>query len=228
MTLHRKQARSLAHESLRRGRPLEWFETLYHQAGGDPAVIPWADMAVNPNLSAWLARTDLIAAQRQALVIGCGLGDDAEALCAAGFRVTAFDISDTCIAWCRRRFPESSVGYCVADLFSPPPAWQRAFDFVLETYTLQVLPENLRATAIRQIADFVAGDGRLLVITRGRDAADDPGAMPWPLLQSELSEFARAGLIELTFEDYLDSEDPPVRRFRVEYRRPACESNFMS
>ena len=36
--------------------------------------------------------------------------------------------------------------------------------------------------AIRQIAAFVAAEGLLLVISRGRDESDNPGKMPWPLL----------------------------------------------
>ncbi len=216
----RTQARNLAAESIRRGRPLEWFETLYHQAGDDPSIIPWADLAANPNLVTWLERTGLEGAGRPALVIGCGLGDDAEALRAIGFQVTAFDISESCIAWCRRRFSASTVEYVAADLFSPASAWHRAFDFVLEAYTLQVVPENLRPLAIRQVAECVAPSGRLLVITRGRDAGDDPGKMPWPLVRAELDGFVQAGLIEATLEDYFDVEEPTVRRLRAEYRRP--------
>jgi hypothetical protein len=43
--------------------------------------------------------------------------------------------------------------------------------------------------------------------------------MPWPLTKEELTDFLRLGLREVSFEDYLDDEVPPVRRFRVEYRR---------
>jgi len=63
-------------------------------------------------------------------VVGCGLGDDAEALAQQGFQVTAFDISPTAIAWCEKRFPDSQVKYQVADLFALDPAWHHKFDFV--------------------------------------------------------------------------------------------------
>ncbi|MCC5670705.1 class I SAM-dependent methyltransferase [Nostoc sp. CHAB 5784] len=43
------------------------------------------------------------ASGQKALVIGCGLGDDAEAIASLGFEVTAFDISPTAIAWCQER-----------------------------------------------------------------------------------------------------------------------------
>lgn len=191
MNPNRTLARNLAAESVGRGEPLEWFEKLYCQAQGDESVIPWADMKVNPNFGEWLAAAALPEATGRALIIGCGLGDDAEALQSAGLQVTAFDISETCIAWCRRRFPESTVDYTVADVFVPPASWRRAFNLVLEAYTLQVLPENLRQPAMRQIAEFVAPDGRLLVIARGRDASDNPGQMPWPLVRTEFSEFVR-------------------------------------
>ena len=211
-------ARQLAVESIKAGDPLAWFETLYAQAEGDNSVVPWADMTVNPNLSAWLERQQVVGAGRSALVVGCGLGDDAEALASLGFRVTAFDISPTCIDWCRRRFPNSTVECSVADLFSPPSSWERTFDFVLESYTLQVLPSDIRPAAIRQITSFVAADGTLLVISRGRDETDDSGKMPWPLLRSDLAEFQNCGLNQVAFEDYIEAEEPPVRRFRVEFR----------
>ncbi len=44
--------------------------------------------------------------------------------------------------------------------------------------------------------------------------------MPWPLTRAELSAFTAVGLEELSFEDFLDLEDPAdpsVRRFRVLY-----------
>ena len=181
---------------------------------------PSAHLIVSGRLATSVQVRQLFGIDQRALVVGCGLGDDAEALSSLGFQVTAFDISPTCIAWCRQRFPESSVGYLVADLFAPPAEWNGAFAFVLEAYTLQVLTPQLRQEAIKTIADFVAPDGRLLVITRGRDGSDGSGQMPWPLLYSELAQFVEYGLSEVQLDDYVDAEEPPVRRFRVEYVGP--------
>jgi SAM-dependent methyltransferase len=147
------------------------------------------------------------------------LGDDAEFLATLRFDVTAFDISPTAIDWCRRRFPNSKVRYQTVDVFRAPAKWQQAFDFVFEAYTVQVFPGDLRERAARLIGQFVRPGGTLLVVARGRDPHDDPGQMPWPLTRAELTAFAAAGLREVQFEDYLDAEDPPVRRFRVAYRR---------
>ena len=215
---HRATAREVAKKHIDSGDPVGWFEDLYSQADGDASIIPWADLEPNPNLIEWLNRTRADGFGR-ALKVGSGLGDDAEELSQRGYQTTAFDISKSAIAWSRRRFPQSLVSYVVADLFSPPVEWQAKFDFVLESYTLQVLPPDLRAEAVRCMASFVAHNGTLLVIARGREPNEPEGKMPWPLKKDELSLFETQGLRNVSFEDYKDKEDPPVRRFRVTYRR---------
>ncbi len=120
---NRSLARRLAAEHVERGDPLGWFERLYTAAGSDTRLIPWGDMGPNPNFLRWPHRARLDGRRRKALQIGCGLGDDAEALAEAGFEVTAFDIAPTAIEWCSKRFPDSSVRYEVADLFQPPAEW---------------------------------------------------------------------------------------------------------
>jgi hypothetical protein len=92
----------------------------------------------------------------------------------------------------------------------------RGFDFVLESYTLQVLPPELRPVAAGAIAGLLAPGGTLLVIARGRASHEDPGAMPWPLTPAELRGMF-AGLRLVRFDDFVDDEHPPVRRLRAEY-----------
>jgi ubiquinone/menaquinone biosynthesis C-methylase UbiE len=203
---------------LESGDPLGWFEDLYSQAKENPSLIPWTDFKPNPNLIDWLDRTGTNGPGR-ALIVGSGLGDDGEELSRRGFETIAFDISESAIAWSRRRFPQSPVSYIVADLFMAPVEWKARFDFVLESYTLQVLPPNLRTDAVPCIASFIKPGGTLLVIARGREPNDAEGKMPWPLTKDELSRFDAHGLKKLSFEDFMDNEDPPVRRFRATYRR---------
>jgi SAM-dependent methyltransferase len=185
----RRRARALAYEYVSRGDAVGWFEPLYRQAAGDPRAIQWADLRPNPHLMEWAGRVGLKGDGSRALVVGCGLGDDAEALSVLGFRVVAFDVAPTAVEWSRRRFPNSAVEYVVADLLTPAAGWQGAFDFVLEAYTLQVLPPNERAVAVGRIAELVAPGGTLLVLARGREPDDDPGHMPWPLVRSDLAGF---------------------------------------
>jgi SAM-dependent methyltransferase len=216
----RRKARELCADSLRRGDGVGWFETLYAQAAGDAAQIPWADLVPNPHLVEWRRRTGFALAGKSCLKIGCGLGDDAEYLAAQGGRVTAFDVSPTAIDWCRRRFPQSLASYCVADVLAPPAEWSGAFDFVQESYTLQVLPPDLRAEATRRIAACVAQGGMLLVIARFREDAEPAGRMPWPLTRGEVLSFQDAGLALGSEESFLDNEDPPVRRVRATFTKP--------
>lgn len=221
MTPDRATARALAREYIAHRDPVGWFEALYARADGDGGVdvIPWADLTPNPHMVAWLDAQRGAPAGRRALKVGCGLGDDAEELARRGYAVTAFDVSPTAIAWCRRRFPHSAVTYLCRDLLDPPADWVGAFDLVVEAYTLQVLPPEVRPAAMAQITRCVAQGGTLLAICRGREPQDPEGLMPWPLVRSELDAFLSLGLELLAFDDYVDHKDPPVRRFRAVYRR---------
>lgn len=217
----RAHVRRLAAEFAQKGNPLGWFEALYAEAGSDTSVIPWADMEPNPGLLEFWQKNPLATAGKRALVIGCGLGDDSEQLSMWGFQTTAFDISPTAISATTKRYPNSKVVYAVADLFAPSAAWTRAFDFVLEVFTVQAFQGDLRAKAVAKIAEFVAPGGELLVVARGRAAEEPEGqGPPWPLTREEIDGFLRAGLAEQSFEDYADPEPPWVRRFRALYRRP--------
>lgn len=220
MASARKVVIELAARHVASGRPTGWFEPLYAAASGDAAQVPWADLAPNPGLVAWGRRrgTEGLAGKR-ALVVGCGLGDDAEELARWGMQVLAFDVSATAVEWARRRFPASAVRYVAADLLDPPAAWTRAFDLVFEAYTLQSLPEAVRPAAMDRVAGFVAPGGTLLVIARGRDEHEQPAGPPWPLAAGELDRLERAGLKTVRFEDYMDEEAPPQRRFRAEWER---------
>lgn len=200
---------------------MAWFEELYARAESSGlSLVPWADLEPNPNLVAWLDREDVDGKGKSALVVGCGLGDDAEELSRRGFQVTAFDVSGSAIAIAAKRFANSAVEYVAADLFQPPEDWACRYDLVHEAYTLQVLPGRLRQKALGQLAGFLAPDGKLLLIARARDDAEDPGDLPWPLTLTELDAVTGFGLDRIAVEDYFDNEVPPVRRFRGVYRRP--------
>lgn len=213
----RTRARALAQEAVAQGKPVEWFDTLYREAASGTTVVPWADLVPNPYLVEWLALQ--LTHGGRALDVGTGLGDNAEELARRSYDVTAFDVSATAIEQARARFPGSPVDYCVADLLQPPAAWRSRFDLVAETYTLQVLPPAARAVAIESLRTLVAPGGTLLVIARGREPEEPEGAMPWPLTVSEVREIAGGDLIPSAFDDFLDDEDPPVRRLRATFRR---------
>lgn len=198
-----------------------WFDEVYQSAAGDPARVMWADLEPHPGLAEWIGRSGNLY-EGQALDVGCGLGDNAEALGQLGYEVTAFDLSPTAIEWAKKRFPGSPVTYVAADLFDAPEAWAGAFDLVHETYTLQALMPGtgLRERAPGCLARFLKPGGRLLVIARCRPEGEVPEGPPWPLARSELDAFTEAGLKLMNFQEFVLREDTETLHYRVEYVRP--------
>jgi SAM-dependent methyltransferase len=214
----RQRIREIAAEFRERGDDLGWFEAVYREAGDDPSRLPWGDLEPNRFFRAWAEKRDLKGEGRRALVVGCGLGDDARYLDSLGFEVTAFDISPTAIEWAKRLGADTKIQFETANLFEPFRGWLNGFDFVLEVYTIQPLPIELREKAIDAVASFLAPGGRLVVVCRGRGDDEEVEELPWPLSRRDLSRFEADGLIELGFDDFIDDEE--TRRFVVEYERP--------
>ena len=124
----RARTREIAAEFAERGDALGWFEALYKESEGNNELIPWADLEPNRFFRAWAEKTRLKGDGRTALVIGCGLGDDAKYLHDLGFKVTAFDISPTAIEWAKRLHADTDIQFETCDLFEPDRGWLGAFD----------------------------------------------------------------------------------------------------
>jgi len=207
------------------GDPTGWFEPLYASAAAaeDPCSVPWVHLTPHDRLLAWL--DEAIPEPGRALVIGCGLGDDAEELARRGFEVTAFDLSKTAVQWCRERFPDSSVVYETADLLAPPSHYRRGFDLVVEIYTVQALPLAMRNESTRAVSGLVADGGTLLVVAHGRsDEETNPKGPPWPLSPTEMQAFATEELVvESIAEVPRSDQDPPAFFLCGVYRKRAAE-----
>lgn len=228
----RARTREIQADFASRGDVFGWFEALYKESDGNNELIPWADLEPNKYFRAWAEAHGLKGDGRSALVVGCGLGDDARYLHDLGFKVTAFDISPSAIAWAKRLHADTDIVFETCNLFEPPAAWlaktgppataggtdKTGFDLVLEVYTIQPLPLAMRPQVIDAVAGFVAENGRLVVVTRGREDDVDPDELPWPLSRRDLSRFGENGLTELNFTEMRGDEDEPPR-FVVEYRR---------
>ena len=212
------EANRLAAESLAAGDATGWFERLYDAARRGETGVPWARGAPHPLLVEWAHEREPDGRGKRALVVGAGLGDDAEFVTRLGFDTVAFDIAPSAIAAARRRFPGSRAEYVVADLLAPPAEWREAFDFVLEIITVQALPKELQPDATRNVASFVAPGGTLVVISTALDDDADPwDGPPWPLRRDEVEAFAGGGLRPVRIEAIRDPDAPP--RWRAEFRR---------
>ena len=202
-----------------RDKPTAWFDRIYTDAEGDYSAVFWADLEPGPHLLKWLKSGVLKPAGQQAIVIGCGVGDDAEALSETGYAVTAFDISPEAIRLCKNRYPDTTVDYLVADLFDYPPQWAESFALVYECNTIQVLPGKYRSQARDAIISLLAPQGYLLVSCRSRLQGEQEDDIPLPLDKEEIDGFIRCGLSEASFEAYNDTQAPPVPHFFAVYRK---------
>jgi SAM-dependent methyltransferase len=216
------RADRLAATAVAAGEPTAWFERLYAGALRGQSAMPWDRTEPNQLLAQWSDQQQLSGAGKRALVVGCGLGADAEHVAALGFRTTAFDVSESAISIARTRHPDSSVDYRTADALQLPAKWRRAFDLVVEIYTVQALPLSHRRNIIAAVADLVADGGTLIVIQAARrDIAEPSDGPPWPLHRSEIDLFTAAGLHPVEIE-LLEAEWSHLGgHWRAEFSRPA-------
>lgn len=218
-----KSISDLIREALASDNPTEWFEKVYARASESDETPPWAYMEATPDLVTWANSTSLDGTSKKALVVGCGMGDDAAYLADRSFSVIGFDISETAIALCNQRFnTKDNLTFQQADLLNPPAAWQQHFDFVLENRTVQALPTQFATESIRNIANFVAPAGQLLVLCKGREPAEPARGIPWGLSTDELKGFTDAGLVQ---DEFHDKNRGDTRRFRVLYHRPETDKS---
>ena len=171
------------------GEPTRWFEEIWSAGARDEIEVPWDREA------AYAPVRDFVDAAgagegRRAVVVGAGVGADAELLAARGYSTVAFDIAPSAVELARRRHPGSAVSYRVADLLDLPADLVHAFDLVIEVFTVQALPRSLRPDAVAGIRRLLAPHGQALVVQFVRpDGAADVGP-PWLLDRAEMESFA--------------------------------------
>lgn len=197
--------------SIQEDQPSNWFEPLYSSSTKNGAGVPWANMKTHPSFANWLGRNPQDGDGKSALVVGCGMGDDAIELETLGFQVTAFDVSASAIEYCKERFPHSKVNFEQADLLEGQSQWRRKFDFVLEIFTIQALPPKYEKELIQNISDFVAPGGELLVIAEvGSEKRVFEKGPPWVLTPEHIDSFVSCGLSvqgQVVEESSLDNDE---------------------
>jgi len=200
--------------------PTGWFDSIYTDAKGDYKAVFWADLEPSPYLVKWLKENPSSSKQKKAIVVGCGVGDDAEALCSYGYEVIGFDISKEAINLCKNRYPESKVTYLVADLFDYDKQWFENFDVVYECNTIQVLPGKYRIQARKAISNLLKSKGHALISCRSRKKGEQLDDIPLPLDFDEINKFVtNDNLEEISFLSYNDTQVPAIPHFFAVYRK---------
>lgn len=199
--------------------PLGWFDSIYTDAKGQHENVFWADLEPSPYLLKWLQENPIHPDSKHAIAIGCGVGDDAEALSEAGYKVTAFDISPEAIKLCKQRYPNTKVHYLVADLFNTPKKWKQDFDLVYECNTIQVLPGKYRILARDSMVSLLSYNATILISCRSRKTGEQGDEIPLPLDKKEINGFVSSGLEEISFLSYDDKQSPSVPHFFASYKR---------
>lgn len=193
-----------------------WFNDLYKEHEDNHHNIPWARQVVNPLLESYL-NDEIQTHKGKALVIGCGLGDDAYALELAGYDVLAIDVSEVALEQASLRFKESSITFEKQDIFDMPEKYNGHFDFVFEALTIQSLPIKFRRKMIQAISQTLGSDAKILVVADKREK--EFNGPPWPLTREEIDMFKGEGLKELSFNLHKEVSRISTHCFRVLYQR---------
>lgn len=209
----------LAAEGVAAGDPTGWFERLYAAAATAAVPVPWNREGPRELLVDWAHAHRPPRRGRRAVVVGCGLGADAEYLAGLGYETVAFDVSPSAVRLARARHAGSAVRYSTADLLALPPDWLGTFDLVVESLTVQSMPRWVRRDATAAVGTLVAPGGTLLVIAAVLPEGEDPDTgPPWRLTGADLEGFTTDGLVPEVTEVLTDAEGK--LRWRAEYRRP--------
>ncbi|MDQ7061761.1 MAG: class I SAM-dependent methyltransferase [Sulfurimonas sp.] len=192
-----------------------WFNNLYEEHKNNHENIPWAKLKVNPLLETYLKAAS--EHKGKALVIGCGLGDDAKALEVAGFEVIAIDVSQVALDLAQERFSDSKIIFEKQDIFDMPKKYEEYFDFIFEAFTIQSLPRKFRQKMIQSISQSLCKKGKILVVAHKKE--HDFNGPPWPLEKHEIDLFKTSGLEEISFEIHEEKAAISNKKFKALYQK---------
>jgi SAM-dependent methyltransferase len=203
-----------------------FFEQIYTDAHGDDGRVPWSQHGAHPALVAWLnaEAPEIVRPGSRVVVVGCGLGDDANELVHRGFDVTAFDFCPTAVQWAKQRYPQHASCFVQADACQAPSHWKHRFDLVVEVNTLPAVIPDRRGELIQGITQLLHPNGVIMVVCPGRSEAspiEEITQRPYPLCARELRELMESCNLSPIrgIDDFFDDEAPPRRWLRGAFHR---------
>ena len=154
----------------------------------------------------------------RALVVGSGLGEDAAFLYEKGWKVTAFDVSESAVEWASQLHKGKEIDWLVGDLVQPEQRWKEAFDLVLEVHILQAIPKEIRNRAYRNLSPLLDREGLLMCIGRLANGLEEENdAPPWPLSRDFIHQIGE-GLSEVEFHTAVVPDKEEIR-YRAVWKR---------
>lgn len=137
--------------------PMDWETRFAHDD------TPWERGGLHPAFEDWRA-AGLYETGARVFVPGCGRSAEPEALARLGLEVTGLDVSQTAIAWQRRRFEEAGLTgtFLVADALTWRP--ETPFDLYYEQTFLCAIPPRLRPEYEEAAFEQLKPGGRLLAL----------------------------------------------------------------
>ena len=125
-----------------------------------PQAAPFSARPRDPWLDRWLPRLQERCADAPVLEIGCGYGEDSATLCAAGLRLTAFDLDRNCVAVAQTRAPQATVFH--HDTRAPLPCAPKSLGAVVASLSLHYFDWATTEAVVARIHAALKPGGLLL------------------------------------------------------------------
>jgi SAM-dependent methyltransferase len=134
----------------------EYWDQFYRQRRESGRDLDWQGLWTEP----FTGPLDQAGA-RTVLELGCGTGNDAARLAAAGHEVTGLDVSAEAIGDARSKFG-SIASFVVADMTRPLPFPDDGFDAVMSNVAMHMFPDRVTRQLFAEVARLVRAGGLFL------------------------------------------------------------------
>ncbi|OWA35016.1 hypothetical protein B9G55_14880 [Saccharibacillus sp. O16] len=198
------------------GRMKGKIEHYWNEAYGNPNYHPDHDGWLVPYLP--LLRPD----GGRIVDLGCGLGHNARMLNAAGFTVSACDLSVQAIE--RLRSEEPGIDVFPLDMTQGLPWEDGAVQAVVADLSLHYFPENITLAVLSDIRRVLQADGLLLCrLNATGELADKPDAIP---VEGDAHLYEDEGILRRFFDEGEIARFFPVQNWEILTCREAQSGRY--